>query len=103
MNYQLVLQFRGAALEKLHELGDYEGMLKKTLDVSEMFDGLDQGAHGANLFFYTDSPEETLEQVRPLLGQNEALPGFVAAYRTVAGDCFRILWPKGDPFVFKLR
>jgi hypothetical protein len=101
MNYQLVLQFRGEALEKFLNLGDMEGPLQKALEPMEMFDGLDAGAHGTNLFFYTDHPARTLEKIRSLLGPE--MPGFIAAYRTVSGENFRILWPTDSTQVFKLR
>jgi len=104
MNYQLVLQFRGESLQGFLAIGDFEGPLEKALDTSEMFDGLDHGAHGANLFVYTDDPAATLRRIRPLLGQSEDLPGFVAAYRTVSTEAFRVLWPEGTAAaVFKLR
>jgi hypothetical protein len=103
MNYQLVLQFRGEALRKFLSLPDFEHPIQGALDSSETFDGLDSGAHGANLFFYTDHPAETLERIRPLLGLDEKLSGFVAAYRTIAAEGSRVLWPEESPPVFNLR
>lgn len=104
MNYQLVLQFRGESLQGFLATGDFEGPLGRALETSEMFDGLDHGAHGANLFVYTDDPVATLRRIRPLLGQSEDLPGFAAAYRTVSAENFRVLWPEGaSAAAFKLR
>lgn len=103
MNYQLVLQFRGEALERFPGIGNLEASLQKELDLLEMFDGIDHGEHGANLFFYTERPNETLERIRSVLGLEKVTPGFVAACRTVAQENFRILWPVDSPLVFKLR
>jgi hypothetical protein len=68
-----------------------------------MFDGLDHGAHGANLFVYTDDPAATLRRIRPVLGQAGNLSGFKAAYRTVSAEDFRVLWPEEAGPPFKLR
>jgi hypothetical protein len=38
-----------------------------------------------------------------VLGLEKIAPGFAAAYRTVAEETFRILWPAGSTSVFKLR
>jgi hypothetical protein len=104
MNYQLVLQFRGESLQGFLAVGNFEGPLEKALVASELFDGLDHGAHGANFFIYTDDPAATLQRIRPLLGQAQDLPGFAAAYRTVSADDFRVLWPEGaSAAAFKLR
>jgi len=103
MNYQLVLQFRGEALEKFRGVGDFEAPLQKEPDLWKMFDGIDHGGHGANLFFYTARPAETLERIRPVLGLEKMVPGFVAAYRMVAQETFRILWPVDSQAIFKLR
>jgi hypothetical protein len=99
MNYQLVLQFRGESLQDFPGAGNFETLLEKALGTTELFDGLDHGAHGANLFIYTDDPAATLRRIRPLLGQAQNLPGFAAAYRTVSSENFRVLWPEaGAPF-----
>lgn len=103
MNYQLVLQFRGEALQRFFEIGDFENSLQATPGLPEMFDGIDQSAHVANLFFYTDNPAETFQTVRSLLDKKDEQPGFAAAYRTIAEDNFRILWPKDVPTAFALR
>jgi hypothetical protein len=103
VNYQLVLQFRGEALKGFLRLGDFEAPLQKEPDLWKMFDGIDHGDHGANLFFYTDRPAETLGRIRPLLGMEKMASGFVAAYRTVAQETFRILWPIDSAVTFKLR
>jgi hypothetical protein len=103
VNYQLVLQFRGEALERFLGLGDFEAPLRKEPDLWKIFDGIDHGGHGANLFFYTDHPADTLERIRPVLGLEKLAPGFIAAYRMVAQDTFRILWPVDSPMTFTLR
>jgi hypothetical protein len=56
----------------------------------EMFDGLDAGAHGANLF---STPATRQNPGENLLLAGPEMPDFIAAYRTVAGENFRILWP----------
>lgn len=103
MNYQLVLQFREAALQKFLRLGDLEASLQVTLRPLEMLDGLDQGEHGTNLFIYTNHPAETLARVRPLLGQSDESVGFRAAYRQVASETFHVLSPTDSAPAFTLR
>lgn len=103
MNYQLVLQFREESLQGFLAVGDFEGPLEKALGTSEMFDGVDSGAHGANLFIYSDDPVATLRRIRALLGQAANLRGFAAAYRTVSAEDFRTIWPEDASGPFKLR
>ncbi|MGH8046948.1 MAG: hypothetical protein ACREKL_06855 [Chthoniobacterales bacterium] len=103
MDYQLVLQFRGEALQKFRDLGDMADPVEDALGSGESFDGLDLGAHGANLFIYTDNPTSTFERIRPLLKQAGAWIGFIAAYRIVTEERFRILWPSEPVPAFTLR
>ncbi|MDD5201441.1 MAG: hypothetical protein PHC88_16745 [Terrimicrobiaceae bacterium] len=103
MDYQLVLQFHGDSLQNFSRLQNLESRLTGMFGDSEMFDGLDVGNHGANLFVYTDSPKRTFESIRPLLHEAESASGFTAAYRTVAEERFRILWPADASQDFNLR
>jgi len=103
MAYQLVLQFHGASLENFARLGNPEDAVTDLLGPGESFDGLDVGKHGANVFVYTDEPEATFQRIRPTLRDAESVEGFTVAYRQVAAEVFRVLWPRDSAQAFHLR
>jgi hypothetical protein len=103
MNYQLILQFRGESLQNFAPLTDLEDQVEDILEKTESLDGLDAGGHGANLFVYTDNPKRTFQRIQPLLNAADLAAGFTAAYRTVADEKFRIIWPLDATAIFSLR
>lgn len=102
MQYQLVLQFRGDALGKFHAVPDVAGGLAKALGGSVLLDGEDVGDHGANLFLYTEDPADTFYRAVEIFGSPQQCKGFAAAYRQVASNEFKSLWPT-DATGFRMR
>jgi hypothetical protein len=103
MQFQLILQFRGAARQKFDQLRDPAALLAETLGDTAQLDGEDVGPHGANVFLFTDTPADTLDRAMELFPDAKLTEGFAAAYRQISREDFRILWPADATAEFHLR
>ena len=95
MQFQLVLQFRGDARAYFDRCDDPAARLATTLGDEAILDGEDVGPHGANLFLFTSDARASLMRALSVFPEAQSALGFVAAYRPVSGETFRVLWPKG--------
>ena len=96
MDYQLVFQFRGDALEDFDAMVALEDELIAELGDSAKVDGHDIGSGETNIFIFTSDPAQTFRQARPVLERKQSLQSVTAAYRRVDGEQFTVIWPEGS-------
>ena len=100
--YQLVLQFRGDSLD------DYDAMIRLEDDlIAELqgvaeVDGHDMDSGQANIFILTSDPRGILERAKPVLKGRKCLEIMTAAYRTVDGENYTMIWPEGSTDEFRV-
>jgi hypothetical protein len=92
--YQLVLQFPTVAVD-YDELIAIEQELLAAVKAPAVVDGHDFGSGEGNIFILTDTPAATLESVLPVLKNRSCDREATVAYRTLDGDVFTVIWPKG--------
>ena len=90
---QLVLQFRGAAVEDVDEVLEIEDALFEMLEDGEELDGHDVRAGARNIYILTATPEATFRRIEPFLARARLLDALTAAYRPPSADTFTTLWP----------
>jgi hypothetical protein len=100
--FQLVLQFRGTAIEDLDELLEVEDALFEMLGDREELAGHDIGDGVRNILIATDDPDATFRGLMPFLERAHLLADLVAAARAVHEKRYRVLWPPDQPDVFSL-
>ena len=95
---QLVLQFRGTAVEDVDEVTEIEDALFEMLEDGEELDGHDVRAGARNIYILSPSPEATFRRVEPFLAR--ALDAVTAAFRPSGAAAFTIHWPadRREPF-----
>lgn len=103
MQLQLILQFRGEARTQFDAIGNPVALLTRELGASARLDGEDVGAHGANIFLFTNDAQATFDQVAKIFPEARSTPGFSAAYRQICSEKFRVLWPENSSADFSLR
>ena len=98
---QLVLQFRGTAVEDVDEVTEIEDALFEMLEDGEELDGHDVRAGARSIYVLTPSPEATFRRVLPFLARARLLDAVTAAFRPPGAAAFTILWPadRREPFV----
>ena len=96
MSYQLVIQFRGDAMEDYDAMIALEDELIFELGDSADVDGHDVGSGEVNIFIITSDPAATFRQVRPVLERRQSLQAATAAFRPVAGESYTVIWPEGS-------
>ena len=90
MDYQLVLQFACNSEADFESVIETEDQLISLLDGSAVVDGHDSGSGQANIFILTSAPAITFSKIKGLLQGK-----FKAAYRSVTGNHYTVLWPEG--------
>lgn len=100
--FQLVLQFRGAAIEALDELLEVEDALFEMMEGSEEIADHDIGTHARNIFIVTDDADATFRRLTPFLERACLLEALIVAARPVDGERYRILWPPDQRCGFSL-
>ena len=97
---QLVLQFRGSAVEDVDEVLEIEDALFEMLEDGEELDGHDVRAGARNIYILSPSPEATFRRVEPFLARARLLVAVTAAFRPSGAAAFTILWPadRREPF-----
>lgn len=79
-----------------------EDALIEVLGDSAKVDGHDVGSGEVNIFILTDEPEQTFQQARPVLELRGRLPALTAAYRSVTGESYTVIWPEHSREAFKI-
>jgi hypothetical protein len=92
--YQLVLQLPTDSVD-YDELVAIEEELLAAVKAPAVVDGHDFGSGEGNIFILTDTPSETLESVLPVLRSRSCERDATLAYRTLGGNLFTVIWPKG--------
>jgi hypothetical protein len=100
--FQLVLQFRGTAIEDLDEVLEVEDALTEILDDGEVLAGHDIGSHARNIFVVTADVGATLARLLPFLERARLAGALTAATRPVNDDHYTIVWPHGQRGEFSL-
>ncbi|MFO1315600.1 MAG: hypothetical protein U1F58_08335 [Burkholderiales bacterium] len=90
---QLVLQFRGSAVEDVDEVTEIEDALFEMLEHGESLDGHDVRAGARNIYILTAAPEATFRRLEPFFARARLLDALTVAFRPPAADTFTILWP----------
>src|SRR5688572_11393860 len=92
--YQLVLQFPAAVVD-FDGLIAIEDELIRVIGGSANVDGHDFGSGEGNIFILTNDVSETWEVVLPALEDLSVESDATVAYRTVDGEQYTVLWPRG--------
>jgi hypothetical protein len=92
--YQLVLQFPAFAVD-FDDLIAIEDELLAVVPPPATVDGHDFGSGEGNIFILTDSPDATFEVVLPVLKDLSHDRDATVAYRTLEGEEYTVIWPKG--------
>ena len=94
--YQLVLQFPCNSMQDFDAVVAAEEELISVVGHSAEVDGHDAGSGEANIFVLTSEPAVIFKLAMPLLQQRGLLTaGFKAAFRSVVGSTYTVLWPEG--------
>ena len=91
MNYQLILQFP----EKLFNF-DYLVQIEEDLTQilkDDEFDGHDVGSGEINFIILTNKPDNAFKSLKQYLVDKELFNCVKAAYRTIDGETFTVLYP----------
>ena len=91
--FQLVLQFRGPAIEDPDELLEIEAALFELLEQREELAGHAVGTSARNIFIVTDDPDATFRRLTPFLERARLLVSLIVAARAMNEERYRILWP----------
>jgi ribosomal 30S subunit maturation factor RimM len=102
MEYQLVLQFRGDALEDYDAMIALENALIEALRGSAKVDGHDGGSGEVNIFIFTDQPKQTFQKAWLVLEKRGGLDSVTAAFRSVGGADYTVIWPEQSKQEFKI-
>ncbi len=99
---QLILQFRGTAVEDVDEVTEVEDALFEMLVEGEELDGHDLRGAARNIYVLTGDPEATLARLLPFFARARLLPDLTAACRERAGNACTVLHPPGSGAPFSL-
>src|SRR5215471_18252824 len=102
MDYQLVLQFRGAALEDYDEMIALEDELIEAVGDSADVDGHDVGSGERNIFILKSDPVGSFSRVTPVLERTQTLSVVTAAYRKIDVERYTVIWPEVPNRKFKI-
>lgn len=99
-SYELVLQFRGRAVEDTHEVMEVEEALAEMLTEGEDLDGHDIAPSAREIRIATDDAEATFARIRPFLARAQLLDDTIAAARALPGERYWVLWPDDHRLAF---
>lgn len=102
MQYQLILRFRKASVERPDDIHSLERALSEALGDGARLDGHDTGPRDINLFVITADPASAFRRSKPALEQLALLDKVTAAYRLEGGARFTVIWPLGYGRKFSL-
>jgi len=92
--YQLVLQFPADAVD-YDDLISIEDELLEVIRPPAAVDGHDFGSGEGNIFILTDNPGATFDNVLPVLKNLSRDRDATVAYRSIQGEEYTVIWPKG--------
>lgn len=92
MRFLLVLQSPGSTEDDYQSLIDVEDELESLLTAS-VVDGHDFGSGEMNIFVETDDPLHAFTEARQVFDRHERWSDVRAAFRSVTGEDYTILWP----------
>ncbi|MDP5227834.1 MULTISPECIES: hypothetical protein [Arthrobacter] len=94
MEFILVLQWPATSEADYDVLISLEEHLESDLNEAHGFvDGHDFGAGEMNLFVHTDQPLDAFRDAQEVLGADPRWATVRAAYRSVDGDDYTVIWP----------
>ena len=93
MEYQLVIQFRPAAVLDFEKLVAIEDALIDELGDSASVDGHDIGSGEFNIFIFTNNPSGSFQRVQKLLQRVKPDGTMNVAYRHADGKDYVVFWP----------
>ena len=95
--FQLVLQFDCESVEAFDAIVQIEEQLISLLGASAQVDGHDSGGGEANIFIHTSEPMESFKKCHVFLkSKSSTLADYRAAYRSLAGNAYTVLYPEGS-------
>jgi hypothetical protein len=99
-SFQLILQFRGRAVEDTDEVLEVEDALFEMLGEGEELDGHEIGAGTRNICIVTADAEATFGRLAPFLARANLIAAVIAAARPLPGERYTVLWPRNHPSAF---
>jgi hypothetical protein len=100
-DYQVVFEFAGDSPREFDRFLAFEARLEENLS-SGVVDGHDVGGGVVNLFVFTSTPGECVEEVFGSIAPAK-LPISAAAYRKRSEEKYVRVWPENDHSPFVLR
>ena len=94
MKFELVLQWPASSVDDYDSMITIEDSLIEGLPDDCEVDGHDAGSGQANIFIRTDNPTKTFQDIRNLLGGEDAFDDLRVAYRDRERSEYAVLWPK---------
>ena len=101
--YQLVLQFRGDSMPEIDALVELEDQVVEVLGDAADVDGHDIGRDEANIFVMTRDPEAAFRKALPVLRSQSSFSGLIAAFRTIDGEAYSVVWPSSFKGAFSVQ
>lgn len=101
-SFELILQFRGRAVEDADEVVEIEDALFEMLGEGEELDGHDIGAGARNIRIVTDDAQATFGRLAPFLARASLIDAVIAAACPLRGAQYTVLWPHNHPGPFSL-
>jgi hypothetical protein len=95
MKFELALQWPASSIDDYDSMIAIEDSLIDGLPAGCEVDGHDAGSGQMNIFIRTDDPMKTFEDVRNVLGDDDAFADVRVAYRDRERSEYAVLWPKG--------
>ncbi|MFT6433135.1 MAG: hypothetical protein ACJAVI_001177 [Candidatus Azotimanducaceae bacterium] len=92
MQYELVLQFDGAAIKDFDDLLKIELDLGLALGGEHVVDGHDFGSGEMNIFIHTNKPDEVFKIAKSILATTN-VSEVVAAYRDFDSEDYEVIYP----------
>jgi hypothetical protein len=102
MRCQLVLQFRGDALEDFEQVIALETELCAQLGDSIVIDRHEMSSDESNIFIWTNDPVGAFVQISDVLERQQLLDAVVAAYRPDDGKVYTVIWPSNSTREFAI-
>lgn len=99
-SFELVLQFRGRAVEDADEVMEVEDALFEMLRDGEALEGHEIGAAARNICVVTGDAEATFGRLAPFLARARLIDAVIAAARPLPGERYTVLWPRDHPDPF---
>lgn len=90
-------------MEEFDTVVKFEDELISELDVFADVDGHDLGAGEVNFFVLTNEPSVAFERCKTVLLRSRLLDHVTAAYRSLDGEVYSVIWPVSFQGEFKIQ